>query len=351
MEILVIDSDAAIKEYYTNLLESEFRSVQVRFSSSGSGALSELEARPADIVLTEASVHGGAEPSIFSFLQTLTERRVPCVVVAAEGSERLIVECLRSGALDFVTKRNIKLGHLPAVIARALLEAGRWQKIRSYEASVPHRDEYHRLNDRLRGYVDAERREEERATLVRKGSVESDAEFVPGQSYFIIYLFLQLYMPPELRQGSDPRRFATLQGRVLDKFVEIAPRYGGRLWTRKEDGCFFAFTGDSYLSALLAAIELRASLHIFNMTVENLNARIETNIARSCGETVYKSDHGEIYSEALNLAAHMAINKNESSATLLTSQIYEQLDARARKYLFKAGTFEGYEVYRYEAIG
>ncbi|MCR9144222.1 MAG: response regulator [bacterium] len=350
MDILVVDSDVAIKEYYTHLLESEFRNVKVRFCASGEEALADLDEHSCDIVLTESLVSDAMD--IFEFLARLTERRVPAVVVSSQGPERLIVECLRNGALDFVTKSNIKLGHLPAIIARALLEADRWQKIQTYERSVPHREEYSRLDDRLRSYVDAERRQESRAAAVsgEAGQAAGEDEFVEGQSYFIIYLYLQINFPPELKGGMDPRRFAMLQSRVLDKFVEIAPRYGGRLWTRKEDGCFFAFVGDSYLTALLAAIEIRASLNIFNMTVENLNASINVNMALTCGHTVYKEDHGQIYSEALNLSAHMAINNSDKNVTLLTASIYDQLDQRARKYLFKAGQFEGHEIYRYEAI-
>ena len=350
MDILVVDSDVAIKEYYTHLLESEFRNVRVRFCKSAAEALTDTAANPCDIILTESNV--GAEMDIFAFLSRLSQQNIPSVVVSSEGSERLIVECLRAGALDFVTKNNIKLGHLPAIIARSLLEADRWQKLQAYEKTVPHRAEYSRLNDRLRAYVDAERRQARRASLVG-GEIAAragDDEFVEGQTYSVIYLYLQLNFPATLKTGMDPRRFSLLQSRVLDKFVEIAPRYGGRLWSRKEDGCFFAFTRDSFLSALIAAIEIRASLNIFNMTVENLNERIQTNLALTVGHTVYKEDHGQIYSEALNLAAHMAINNPEKNVTLLTASIYEQLDQRARKYLFKAGQFEGHDIYRYEAI-
>ncbi|MEQ9362603.1 MAG: response regulator, partial [Leptospirales bacterium] len=315
MDILVVDSDVAIKEYYTHLLESEFRSVRVRFCASAEEALTDLDAQPCDIVLTESLVSDDMD--IFAFLGRLTERNIPTVVVSSQGPERLIVECLRNGALDFVTKSNIKLGHLPAIIARALLEADRWQKIHAYQRGVPHREEYSRLDERLRAYVDAERRQVSRAAVVsgEAAAMAGEDEFVEGQSYFVIYLYLQLNFPPELKASMDPRRYSLLQSRVLDKFVEIAPRYGGRLWTRKEDGCFFAFVGDSYLSALLAAIEIRASLNIFNMTVENLNDRILTNLALTCGHTVYKEDHGQIYSEALNLSAHMAINNSDKNVT------------------------------------
>jgi hypothetical protein len=291
---------------------------------------------------------------IFEFLLELGRRHIPSVVVSSQNSERLIVECLRSGALDFVTKINIKLGHLPAIIARALLEADRWQKIRAYEATVPHREEFYRLNERVRSYIDAERRQIRRANMVeveQNGRGLHEEEFVEGQNYFVIYLYIQLLLPAGVRASMDPRRFSQLQSRVLDRFLEIVPRYGGRLWTRKEDGCFFAFVGETaYLSALLAAIEIRASLNIFNITVENLIEKIQINEAVTCGQTVYKEDHGQIYSEALNLAAHMAINNTEKNVTLVTASIYEQLDQRARKYLFKAGTFEGHEIFRYESI-
>lgn len=354
MDILIVDSDVAIKEYYTHLLESEFRNVSVNFCKSAREALEFLPNHACDIVLTETDTQ---DMPIFEFIGELSVRHIPSIVVSSDHTERLVVECLRSGALDFVAKQNIKLGHLPYVIARALLEADRWQKIQEYEASLPHRPEYEKLDQRVRSYLGAERMQMRRHThaddKVRArpaGERERSKAFVEGQTYFIIYLYIQLYFPSSIKDSMDERRFLTLQNRILDRFVDIAPRYGGHVWTRKEDGCFFAFAGEEYLGALLAAVEVRASLNIFNMTVENLTDRIRLGMGITAGHTVYKEDKGQIYSEALNLCAHMAIHSPDGNATMLTSNVYEHLDPRAKKYLFKAGKFEGHSVFRVENI-
>ena len=149
----------------------------------------------------------------------------------------------------------------------------------------------------------------------------------------------------------DERRFSATQDRIIEKFIEIVPHYGGQLWTRKENAVFFAFMGEDYLSALLAAIEIRASMNIFNHTMDNLSEEIAVNQGIAAGQTIYKEDKSQIYCEALNLSAHLAIYGQDSNAILLTSQIWDHLSARARKYLFKSPQhFEGHTVYHFEPV-
>ncbi len=126
MEIVIVDSDLAIQEYYRNLLESEFRNVRVKFFTSATPALEFVNVNSCDLVMTESRLD---DMNFFEFLEALVNKRIPTMVVASDSSERFIVEVLRMGAVDFISKRNIKLGHLPSIIMRALLEADRWQKM------------------------------------------------------------------------------------------------------------------------------------------------------------------------------------------------------------------------------
>jgi len=347
MNLLIVDPDRGIQEYYRNLLESEFRKVGVQFATSASEGLGLVDKDDVDMVITEA-VLGGSESdpaAIFEFIDELTRRRMPSIVVSTETSERMIVECLRAGALDYVCKQNIKLGYLAYAIARAALEADRWLEIQNFARNLPRREEYDRINQRVRGFLHTENAEKRRVEI-RKDE-QRDRVFEEGQTYHIIYLYCQLFFPEQLK-GGDERRFLATQERVLEKVLAIPPRYNGRLWTRKEDGCFFAFQ-DDYTAALLSAVEIRASINIFNMTVENMQGRIHCGMGVTAGETVYREDKSRIYSEALNLAAHMAINQPEKGA-LLSEDVYAGLGPRARKYFFAAGQYEGRNIYKFERI-
>lgn len=347
MDILIVDPDRGVQDYYRRLLESEFRNVDVRFAASIREAHEAIARAPCDVALTESKLPDG---DVFDFLKQLAERKIPAIVISSESSERLIVECLRAGALDFVGKRNIKLGHLAYVIARAVLEADRWLEILNFSASRPRHEEFEKINRRVRGFLSTERAELARAELERKDPEAAPAEFTEGQTYWINYLYLQLYFPGALKNSADPRRFLAMQDKALTRLIEAGATREGRLWTRKEDGCFFAFVGETETQALLAALEMRANLNILNLTLENLPEPIQANIAITAGQTVYREVKSNIYSEALNLAAHMAINNPARNVTLLTADVYEKLGPRARKYFFSAGAFEGHSIYKFERI-
>ncbi|MBX7058156.1 MAG: response regulator [Leptospirales bacterium] len=341
MEILIIDPDRSVREYYKRMLESEFRQVQVHFAATGAEALGFVAAQSCDICLSETRL---PDLDIFDLLIHFHQRRIPVIVVTSEDSERLAVECMRAGAADFVSRGHIKLGHLPLAIARAVLEYERAEKARAAGATVELPAEYDRINQRLKSYIQVERAELRR----RVESADADPAFIDGERYWITYLYLQLFYPESIRSTLDERRLLALQERILSRLCDIPGTHEGKLWTRKEDGAFFAFPGDTYLGALLAAVEMRATVNILNMTVDNLTESVQINIGLAAGQTVYRENKSQIYSEALNLSAHMAINNPERSVLMMTADIYEKIGPRARKYFFAAGQFEGREVYRYE---
>ncbi len=343
MEILIIDPDRSVRDYYRRLLESEFRQVQVHFASTAAEAIGFVAAQSCDICLSESRL---PDLEIFDLIQGFAERRIPVIVVAAEESERMIVECLRAGACDFVSKSHIKLGHLPLVIARSVIEFDRWQATRKAAREISLPPEYDRLNLRVRSFLRVERAEMRRGEAV----LDAAAAVVDGERYWITYLYLQLFLPDALRATMEESRLRALQERILSRLCSIPVGHEGRLWTRKEDGAFFAFPGEDYSGALLSAIEMRANLNIINMTVENLAEPLQINIGLAAGQTVYRENKSQIYSEALNLSAHMAINNPERNVILMTGDIYEKIGPRARKYFFAAGQFEGRDVYRYERI-
>ncbi|MBE7438371.1 MAG: response regulator [Spirochaetales bacterium] len=344
MDILIIDSDRGIQNYYRNLLESEFRSVHVRFAMGMNEAAETLAANRPDLVLTEIFLEEG---SIFDFLGALVKMKIPVIIVSENYSERLIVECIRAGALDFLSKRFIKLGILPLLIKRALLEGDRWSKIQEVALGILHRPEYVALNRKIQGFLKSEELEKNRRDISR-GVVRS-VEYVEGQNYQVIFVYVQFHPTAEHRQLESTQRLA-IQQRVLSGAIEMAEKLGGQLWTLKEDGCFFAFDGDDALEAALAAIQIHASLNVFALTQENLREAPMVNIGIARGQTVYRVNKGDIYCEALNLSAHMAIYSRAPNQILITEDLFTALGARAQKYFFRTDPFEGHPCYSYEPI-
>ena len=347
MNILVVDSDTGLQEYYTQLMESEFQNVSVSFQSSAKSALEYIPSHEVDIVITESNVE---DMNVFDFIETLVARFLPVIVISAESTERLIVESLRAGALDFVSKNSIKLGLVPRVITRALLEADRWSKVQKYAAGIPHREAWRNLNRAVRDYLYAERQERLRNSLY-KSEREQERVFIEGNSYHIIYLYLQLIIPESLRSELDERVYLKIQNRLLDKCIAIVPKYGGSLWTRKEDAAFFAFSDDDYLPALLAAMEIRANTQLSAFAMENHRKPIGIRIGMSGSKTTYREDKSQIYSEGLNLSAHLANYFPAPNAILVTSEFYEHLNPRSRKYFFRVPeAFEGHTIYKFEYV-
>jgi len=347
MDILIVDADQGIRDYYSRLLEAEFRSVRVDFRSSAADALDAILKSHYDLIITESRL---PDRPIFEFLDDLVDKKLPVVVVSAESSERLIVECLRSGAMDFLSKSNIKLGQLTTILTRALLEADRYVKLLHYADTLPHRPEFLKVSGKLRNTVKEERAESSRR-LINLGYVDkTESDLIEGESYPVTYLYVLLQMPAAIQNNLDPRRYLSLKDRILDKIIQIPPGYGGTLWTRKEDGCFFAFLTDNPLVAVLSALEIRATMNIFHATLENLPALPAVNMGISTGLTVYRRNKSEIYSEALNLAAHISMYNGLTNGIMVTQEQFEKLGPRAMKYFFHTGDFEGRPAYRYEPV-
>src|SRR5688572_16587772 len=86
MNLLVVDPDPGIREFYHRLFQAEFRTVQLTFSNDLGEAKSHLAKPGFDVVLTEGSL-----PGLFEFIEDLTKSGIPCIVISSDATERLIV--------------------------------------------------------------------------------------------------------------------------------------------------------------------------------------------------------------------------------------------------------------------
>lgn len=100
----------------------------VETESTGRGALAWLASNTPDLMLLDLKLNDVDAPELLEKLQR-SETRVPFVVVTGQGDERIAVEVMKRGALDYVMKNTAMLDLLPAVVRRALEAVGREQAL------------------------------------------------------------------------------------------------------------------------------------------------------------------------------------------------------------------------------
>jgi signal transduction histidine kinase len=115
--ILVVDDDEGLLLLTAEAFRTE--GCQVVTASSGAAALACLEDATPDLMLLDLKLKDVDGQALLERLQ-LRNATVPFVVVTGEGDERVAVEMMKRGALDYVMKDTRLLDQLPAVVHRAL---------------------------------------------------------------------------------------------------------------------------------------------------------------------------------------------------------------------------------------
>ncbi len=115
-QILVVDDEVNIRGALVTLLEK--KGYQVRGAGTAEDALEQLEAAPADLVLTDLRMPGiGGMEFLRRLKDTWPDTAV--VVMTAYGSIDTAVEAMRHGAYDYLTK-PIDRERFPIVVEKAL---------------------------------------------------------------------------------------------------------------------------------------------------------------------------------------------------------------------------------------
>jgi signal transduction histidine kinase len=115
--ILVVDDDEGLLILMAETLRSE--GYEVEALSAGRAALHWLESHTPDLMLLDLKLNDVDAPELLEKLQA-SDSRVPFLVVTGQGDERIAVEVMKRGALDYVMKDTAMLDLLPSVVKRAL---------------------------------------------------------------------------------------------------------------------------------------------------------------------------------------------------------------------------------------
>ncbi|MCB1167474.1 MAG: response regulator [Leptospiraceae bacterium] len=345
MDLLIIDPDQGIQEYYRNTLEAEFRGIQVTFVSTSKEAEPLLGSRDFDLILTETDL----DTPFFPFLDGLVRVGPPVIVVSRDETERLAVESIRYGAIDFISKKNLKLGIFSSILARALLDGQRWSEIRKFAVTKPPYPEVRKHTDLILASIDKEREERDRLEAAHKmaGGMKNLKE---GQTYEILFMYANIRFTEGTYSQMDDWQMQQILTRWKKILNRIPESYGGQVWIQKKDAIVAAFDGHDILPGFLAALEMNARVYLLSGELPIERAGI--SIALCSGQTVYTSEMGSLVSEALNFSAHLSMRDQVFQGIFIPGEIYEHLNGRSRKFFFREDSaFEGRTIYRFERIG
>ena len=131
--ILVVDDDRGLARLIEKTLQREgFSTAAV---GSGAEALEWLQARTPQLMLLDLKLQdqGGAE--LVAELEK-ANRRVPFVIITGQGDERVAVEMMKRGALDYLVKDVDFLQFIPAVVKRSLDRIDRERRLAAAEEQV-----------------------------------------------------------------------------------------------------------------------------------------------------------------------------------------------------------------------
>jgi signal transduction histidine kinase len=115
--ILVVDDDEGLLVLMAEALRAE--GYEVMTADSGKGARDWLQGHTPDLMLLDLKLKDSDGPALVANLQQ-EKTLVPFVVVTGQGDEKVAVEVMKQGALDYVMKDTGLIDLLPAVVKRAL---------------------------------------------------------------------------------------------------------------------------------------------------------------------------------------------------------------------------------------
>src|SRR5690606_7186278 len=115
--ILVVDDDEGLLVLIADTLSSE--GYEIIAAGSGAQALACLEKQMPDLMLLDLKMKDFGGPTLLKRLKR-DDSPVPFVVVTGQGDEKVAVEMMKHGALDYVMKDTGLLELLPGVVRRAL---------------------------------------------------------------------------------------------------------------------------------------------------------------------------------------------------------------------------------------
>jgi len=134
LPVLIVDDDPGVAHVVDRLLQrSRFATATV---TTGQEAITWLQQHEASLVLTDLNLPDMQGWEIIQTIQQQTTHNPPAfIVMTGQGDERIAVEMMQRGALDYVVKDADFIARLPAVINRAAKQLDQACKLEAMEAA------------------------------------------------------------------------------------------------------------------------------------------------------------------------------------------------------------------------
>lgn len=173
--VLAIDDDDHVRRAFRRVLDRA--GYQVIEAGDGASGLAQFRASAPDAVLLDLRMPGTDGLDVLSEL-VAEAPETPVLVVSGEGTITDVVEALRRGAWDFVTKPI----ESPELLTRAI-ERGR-EKARLLRQNREYAESLHAINGRLSQALDELRRDEQAARQLQFQLLPADGMTFRGVSCF-----------------------------------------------------------------------------------------------------------------------------------------------------------------------
>jgi len=116
-EIMIVDDDEGVRLLISDALRA--CGYAVTAAASGASAIAILRERRPDLMLLDLQLDDTAGATLLARLKE-EDIAVPFVVVTGQGDEKVAVEMMKRGAIDYMMKDTAILELLPVVVKRAL---------------------------------------------------------------------------------------------------------------------------------------------------------------------------------------------------------------------------------------
>ena len=146
--ILVVDDDEGMLILMAEALRAE--GYEVATADSAKSARAWLRQHAPELMLLDLKLQDAEGPALITALQE-EKSLVPFIVVTGQGDEKVAVEVMKQGALDYVMKDTALIDLLPSVVKRAL------SSITQEKALSAARDEHLRLEREVTAVSERER--------------------------------------------------------------------------------------------------------------------------------------------------------------------------------------------------
>ncbi|WP_170156976.1 hybrid sensor histidine kinase/response regulator [Roseimicrobium gellanilyticum] len=128
--IFVVDDDEGLTRLIARSLKRE--GYQAATATSGRDAMAWLQDHEADLMLLDLKLNDLNATELVERLKA-KGRLVPFVIITGQGDERVAVDMMKRGALDYIVKDGQFLELVPAVVQRALAQMDREHRLAEAE--------------------------------------------------------------------------------------------------------------------------------------------------------------------------------------------------------------------------